>query len=668
MSLLYRKLLEGLFMKLLTKSRFKTALECPTKLYYLNHPEEFANKAIVDPFLQALADGGFQVGELAKKYYPTTCEITTYKHDDAMQQTKELLKKDVTVHEASFGFLEKFFVKTDIVVKNRNRIDLIEVKAKSFNSSDFNEFKGKRGGIVSKWKPYIYDITFQYWVVKKVYPECDVVPYLLMADKDKVATIDGLHQMFRIKREEGMLRPIIEVTEKEKSELGVEILTLCDLNEIVHEILRQTNFEDSGKTFEEYVYWIADICNNDELFYDQIGKKCKDCEFTTSDLGLKSGLDNCWTNAMHAGMYNKDRQKFYEVWNLRFSGIKDNKFYLDQLEKEDIDPKGEIDDFDIGIMTNRSRQWNQVKLVKENTSSPIVFKEGLQLAIKEFTYPYNFIDFETIVAAVPFHSGMRPYEMIAFQFSHHIMQGDGSIVHANEWINTIQGAFPNFEFIRELKKALSTNGGTIFRYSHHENTVLNKIKDQLTVSTEKDKDELIEFIKEITSQNNEKSVLIHKGERCMIDMCELVKKYYLHPLMKGSNSIKKVLPAILNSSAFLKKKYSLPIYGSSTMSSKNFNKMIWIKEQDGLVVDPYKLLDPFFDAKIDGMLDDRIEHAGQDDTKYIGDGGAAMMAYAEMQYSEVPKEIIQNRMNSLLKYCELDTLAMVMIIEEFKNL
>ena len=37
------------------------------------------------------------------------------------------------------------------------------------------------------------------------------------------------------------------------------------------------------------------------------------------------------------------------------------------------------------------------------------------------------IDFETSAVALPFYAGMRPYEQIAFQFSHHVMHADGSI-------------------------------------------------------------------------------------------------------------------------------------------------------------------------------------------------------------------------------------------------
>ena len=56
--------------RFLTKSRFKLACECPTKLFYTAKEQLYANQTVDDPFLIALADGGFQVGELAKCYFP----------------------------------------------------------------------------------------------------------------------------------------------------------------------------------------------------------------------------------------------------------------------------------------------------------------------------------------------------------------------------------------------------------------------------------------------------------------------------------------------------------------------------------------------------------------------------------------------------------------------
>jgi len=46
----------------LSKSRFKLVVECPTKVYY-SLDRRYVNTKIEDEFLQALADGGYQVGE-----------------------------------------------------------------------------------------------------------------------------------------------------------------------------------------------------------------------------------------------------------------------------------------------------------------------------------------------------------------------------------------------------------------------------------------------------------------------------------------------------------------------------------------------------------------------------------------------------------------------------
>ena len=53
-------------MAYLTKSRFKLALSCPTKLYYGTKENNYENTQSDDRFMKALAEGGYQVGELAK--------------------------------------------------------------------------------------------------------------------------------------------------------------------------------------------------------------------------------------------------------------------------------------------------------------------------------------------------------------------------------------------------------------------------------------------------------------------------------------------------------------------------------------------------------------------------------------------------------------------------
>ena len=68
----------------------------------------------------------------------------------------------------------------------------------------------------------------------------------------------------------------------------------------------------------------------------------------------------------------------------------------------------------------------------------------------------------------------------------------------------------------------------------------------------------------------------------MVDMYELVKRFFYDPYTKGSNSIKQVLPAVLNSSTFLQEKYSKPIYGSiEGIKSLNFKDWKWIERKEG---------------------------------------------------------------------------------------
>lgn len=52
-----------------TKSLFKMAYGCETKLFYTNKKKEYADQSLEDTFLKSLAEGGLQVGELAKYYF-----------------------------------------------------------------------------------------------------------------------------------------------------------------------------------------------------------------------------------------------------------------------------------------------------------------------------------------------------------------------------------------------------------------------------------------------------------------------------------------------------------------------------------------------------------------------------------------------------------------------
>ncbi|MBK9038939.1 MAG: hypothetical protein IPL83_07240 [Bdellovibrionales bacterium] len=117
--------------KYLTKSRYKLAIECPTKLFYSGKKNEYADASLDDPFLEALANGGFQVSALAKCYYPNGIEVASKAHDVAVAETARLLEQEtITIFEAAIRF-ENLFVRVDILEKKGKSIRLIEVKSKS---------------------------------------------------------------------------------------------------------------------------------------------------------------------------------------------------------------------------------------------------------------------------------------------------------------------------------------------------------------------------------------------------------------------------------------------------------------------------------------------------------------------------------------------------------
>ncbi|GAB1350095.1 hypothetical protein MASR1M107_23100 [Ignavibacteriales bacterium] len=142
----------------------------------------------------------------------------------------------------------------------------------------------------------------------------------------------------------------------------------------------------------------------------------------------------------------------------------------------------------------------------------------------------------------------------------------------------------------------------------------------------------------------------------MIDLFQIVIKYYYPPFAKGSNSLKKILPAIISDSEFLRDKYSKPIYGKGLLvPSLNFEKHVWI--DPGTKNDPYKTLPKLF-KEYDDETDKYF--GGLDE---VADGGAAMTAYGFLQYSDISEELRIQLRDGLLRYCELDTMAMVMLFE-----
>jgi hypothetical protein len=648
----------------LTKSRFKLALECETKLFY-TRKEEYPDQKETDSFLQALADSGIQVGELAKLYYPGGTEVETLKYDDALSETNSLLEQtDVTIFEAAVQY-EDLFIRVDILKKTGTHIDLIEVKAKSYSESKDGDFLNRFGYLDSKWKEYLYDVAFQKYVVEKAFPDHEVNAFLMLADKNTRSTVDALNQNFLIVRDSKGRTKIKTKKALNSEELGDAILRVVDVDEPVRMIYMNEDAKvPRQEAFRDWISRLSRAYSSDTLIRTSLGSKCAKCEFRCSDeekaTGKRNGFEECWER--EADLKDGDFQKAFSfnLWDNKRADkhIEQQKLFLTDLDLEDIGYKS---DAKPGL-SRTERQWLQISKSVENDNTAYLDEDGLKAEMDTWTFPLHFIDFETTMVAIPFNAGRSPYEGIAFQFSHHSVEEDGSIRHSGQYLNSERGVFPNFSFIRALKQELDKDEGTIFRYAAHENSFLNLIYSQLEESNDEEVPDRIELMAWITTISQPSKRNIGKwspGSRNMVDMLDLVKKYYYHPAMKGSNSIKQVLPAVLQSSTTLQEKYSAPIYGKGLeIPSMNYEDWRWMQTDDsGKIEDPYKLLPPVFDDidqdEIDGFFVDYN----------ISDGAAAMTAYARMQFTEMSGSERDYLKTALLKYCELDTFAMVLIWE-----
>ena len=546
------------------------------------------------------------------------------------------------------------------------------MKSTSYNPSDEN---------IEDKEEYIWDVTFQKWVIMhalhEMYPDehYTVTAYLMMADKSRKAPVDGINQMFKIVEKNG--RKMAERTEKASILVGTEpVVVAFDVDALCNRIITNDNPDRDllyDSDFSEDCYRWADLYYNNERAWSFVDTNCFNCPFRClpdDHSGLRDGFKECW---MH-DYEDLQEEDFDHPWISDLNGPKKPYWGQGILFLEDMPlPENGLDDsaglapkdrnlLIAGMLTDRE---DILSLFAHNIRGEAYLNvDALRERMDGWVYPLHMIDFETSAVALPFYKGMHPYESIAFQFSHHIIRktADGySIEHAGQFINVEKGHFPNYDFLRALKAELDKDNGSIFRYAAHENTILNHIAKQLSESDEPDKDELIEFIESITHERKAKRF----GPRDMIDLLEVVKRCFYHPSMKGSNSIKVVLPAVLNTSSFIQQKYSKPIYGSEikSLTIPADKPLAWITyEEDGVTVkNPYKLLPPV--SEYLGMDEATMEAIEETAYKNIANGGAALTAYSELQFSdEVKSEALAK---ALLRYCELDTMAMVFIWEYF---
>ena len=208
-------------------------------------------------------------------------------------------------------------------------------------------------------------------------------------------------------------------------------------------------------------------------------------------------------------------------------------------------------------------------------------------AIKEFldtlSYPIYHLDFETFQQAVPEFKGISPFMQIPFQYSLHIEHANGTLEH-REFLAQ-DGSDPRAPLAERLCQDIPPHVTLLAYNMSFEKGVITKLAENYP-------------------EHREHLLAIHANIKDL--MTPFQQKHYATPSMKGSYSIKYVLPALVPEMAMA------------------------YKELDG-----------------------------------VQNGGQAMSAFASM--SKMNNEEKEKMRHSLLEYCKLDTLAMVRVLGKLKE-
>jgi len=224
----------------------------------------------------------------------------------------------------------------------------------------------------------------------------------------------------------------------------------------------------------------------------------------------------------------------------------------------------------------------QIQVISELENKTFIDKANIQNFICGLEYPIYYLDFETMTSAVPIYNNSRPYQQLVFQYSLHIEHKNGEIEHKEYLAEANQNIDPRNAFVEQLIQDCGTYGDVLVynigfergklndliglypQYAYEINNIINRLKDLMT---------------------------------------PFQKKWYYTPEMKGSYSIKYVLPALVPELSY----------------------------QD-------------------------LE---------IKEGGTASNTFTQMVIGEFGGDIQKTRID-LLEYCKLDTYAMVKIVEKLK--
>lgn len=176
---------------------------------------------------------------------------------------------------------------------------------------------------------------------------------------------------------------------------------------------------------------------------------------------------------------------------------------------------------DLLLADNEALDAPLLRRVHAATVSGLAWHDApaIRAETSNWAYPRTFLDFEGIAFAVPRWIGTRPYQQVPFQFSAHVDRGSGDLEHAS--FLSLDGLDPR-ELCAAALATLPATGAVIAWNASFERSCLLQLAEAVPAH----------------------ATALRSLAARLVDLLPVARRHYYHRDMRGSWSIKAVLPTL----------------------------------------------------------------------------------------------------------------------------
>lgn len=598
----------------LTKSQYMAGRSCVTKVVHMR--DGLPTVKDEDTLQDELSSTGAIVHWMAPHMYDTIAGTNMAVDTIGAGQYGTYVEVDITS--------ELLHARADVLRYRRNNagddvVSIVEFKSKVYKVDADRWEDVPMMQERTKEPPYmndlIDDLTFQWLTLISIASE-GRLPFwhdgivmeakLALLNPFFESSANDIRPQFMVDAETGSVRFLGNIDEL----IERQLLVLVDVTELVSERLKDM-LQDVQRMLQTLRDGTTPVLHT----------RCANCEFRVAGINdEQSGFMRCWGERALQAPFILDLAEVGRVTNT--NGVNTVEYLASQ-------DKHRMTDIDASLLSKRhnNRQARQIEVAR--TGKALV-DPALAEQLAAHAYPRVFIDVEAISAGIPYWPGCRPCEVTTFQWSAHTLRHAGALDEAlqhSEWLHDSVD-HPCMDFLRSIRDVtlnVMQDAGTIYMWSPYERTAV-KAAHAAAVRMNLMDAATSAWVEWFLDTNNPQ----------IVDMLVLARRYYMHPDMFGSASIKHVLPTVWNDHPDLRMRFPEYVqYDGDTLRS------------------PYATLPSLHGV---GALSD------------VRDGTAAILAYAAYLYNwNLTTEERHTVREALLAYCKLDTAAMVVIHEAWRR-